>query len=486
MKWRAIDSVDNEKPNECGVGNTAAAKDEAAQVIQIPPLSFATAADESMASDAGTPPDTENSATANGAAVVTDPELLELLEQLSTTIDSANTVLDAASTLPAEQAAGRVSDPESEPAPRPEPAPQPEPEADDPPPLAVQSVSPSPPRPAGARAAFGFGVMVNTALTALVFFAGGAWLLYTNPWILEPTPNAPVKLERTEHAPLVKDQSAPTHAPAPRVQSPNGTADVADLPQTSVTPPAPQPVATPSLQIGGAAGQPIALGIALPAMANPTELSVMIQGVPEKVKLSAGNKLGAGSWLLNEPQLQGLTLNTTEDFAPGTYELEVIFVRSDGKVPETRKVMLAVQPAADTAAATVTKQLLGKARPGAENMQTTFMKTGVAVEVPTDAPGQTTPAPAKQVRISVKPNKPALTPQESQNILLRGDTLLREGDVAGARLLFEYAAERGGKKAMVKLGESYDAKYLRKLGVHGIQPDDTQAAHWYERASEAQ
>ena len=69
---------------------------------------------------------------------------------------------------------------------------------------------------------------------------------------------------------------------------------------------------------------------------------------------------------------------------------------------------------------------------------------------------------------------------------MRGDTLLREGDVAGARLLFEYAAERGGKKAMVKLGESYDAKYLRKLGVHGIQPDDTQAAHWYERASEAQ
>ena len=70
-------------------------------------------------------------------------------------------------------------------------------------------------------------------------------------------------------------------------------------------------------------------------------------------------------------------------------------------------------------------------------------------------------------------------------LLTRGDSLLREGDVAGARLLLEYAANSGSKQAMIKLGNSYDPEHLSKLGVFGVQPNEARAVLWYDRAAKA-
>jgi TPR repeat protein len=70
-------------------------------------------------------------------------------------------------------------------------------------------------------------------------------------------------------------------------------------------------------------------------------------------------------------------------------------------------------------------------------------------------------------------------------LFTRGDTLLSQGDVAGARLLLEYAANSGNKQAMVRLGNSYDPEHLAKLGVRGVQPDEARAVHWYDRAAKS-
>jgi TPR repeat protein len=70
-------------------------------------------------------------------------------------------------------------------------------------------------------------------------------------------------------------------------------------------------------------------------------------------------------------------------------------------------------------------------------------------------------------------------------LMARGQALLREGDVAGARLFFERAAETGDGAAMSALGRTYDPIELRQLGVLGIKADPNRALQWYRSAATA-
>ncbi len=492
MKLRAVDIVD--------VGNTMAtqhaktgeqdselAGDERSHIFQMPPPVAGEVGGDQVNTGPGPDQGIEIPTGADGEPLVTDPELLELLEQLSTTIDTANTVLEVASGAPAQEGADFN--------PKPEPLPQPEPEPDDPPP-AAQGAAPSPPEPAARRSNLGLGLVANAAITGLILAAGTAWLIYTNPWLLDGQPGTPAELEQTVSAPPVEGRSEP--APAAEVLKNTVTTPNKDsapfappnedpAPMETATPPAPSPDATATRQIRVSAGQSAPLGIALPAMPDQTEISVMIRDVPEAAKLSAGRSLGAGNWLLDETQLNNLNIVTGEGLAPGAYQLEVIFVRSDGKVPETRNVSLSVQPAASeaSASASAVNPAPETAGPDTGNPGMSIVKTGVAVAVPAAPRGP--PVAAKPLStVAVTPELPQLSKSEINSILTRGGKLLNEGDIAGARLLLEYAAERGSKTAMVRLGESYDPKYLEKLGAQGVQPDSAQAALWYNRASVAQ
>lgn len=510
MKLRAIDIVDDSKPENYGQSGADDAREEPRQAIQMPPpANMSGAASETVEENTanGDANGASNSeavgqkkgsftvpADSNGEPVVTDPELLELLEQLSVTIDTANTALDAAATLPSEEEEAGLENAENSgqrPAPPPEPAPEPVPaperETEDLPPLAARLAPETP--PARQKGGIGFGLAANTALIGLILAAGIAWVLHTNPWLMEEKtvasieqPVAPVITQdaKDQTSLQIKDSAPMLATAAPRpAQASFSPPDDDPVPMESVKPPVPRPAATSLEPASGPAGQPIALNITLPADPSGGEMSVMIQGVPDKTKLSAGKSLGAGNWLLSEPQLDGLTLTTDKGFKPGNYELEVILVRSDGKVPETRKVSLAVGPAIvgpkslePLAARPETKVNVKTATPVAASPKTKFVKTGVAIQV---ASTPAIPEPDKALS--------RLTKLETQTLLTRGETLLREGDVAGARLLLEYAANSGSKQAMVKLGNSYDPEHLAKLGVRGVQPDEAQAILWYDRAA---
>ena len=67
-------------------------------------------------------------------------------------------------------------------------------------------------------------------------------------------------------------------------------------------------------------------------------------------------------------------------------------------------------------------------------------------------------------------------------LVLRGEEMLERGDVSGARLLFQRAAESGDARAAIGLARTYDSKVLRTLRVYGVRPDPDQAAHWYARS----
>jgi hypothetical protein len=68
-------------------------------------------------------------------------------------------------------------------------------------------------------------------------------------------------------------------------------------------------------------------------------------------------------------------------------------------------------------------------------------------------------------------------------LLNRGDALFSSGDIASARLFYERAAEAGNADAALRLGETYDPAFLKR-----VQPreygNSSRALFWYGRARE--
>lgn len=80
--------------------------------------------------------------------------------------------------------------------------------------------------------------------------------------------------------------------------------------------------------------------------------------------------------------------------------------------------------------------------------------------------------------------KAAIGKDEEALIMERGHTLISAGDIAGARLAFEYAAQRGSADAMFALAQTYDVDMLAEWNVIGIEPDAKLALEWYGRAAQ--
>jgi TPR repeat protein len=64
----------------------------------------------------------------------------------------------------------------------------------------------------------------------------------------------------------------------------------------------------------------------------------------------------------------------------------------------------------------------------------------------------------------------------------RGDALFATGDVASARLLYEFAADSGEARAAVRLGETFDPAFLGNPRLRGVSGDLGMALFWYRRA----
>ena len=69
-------------------------------------------------------------------------------------------------------------------------------------------------------------------------------------------------------------------------------------------------------------------------------------------------------------------------------------------------------------------------------------------------------------------------------LLRRGDDLLALGDVSGARLLYERAADGGSARAATAAGKAYDPIFFEAARVHGVPPDTVRALAWYRKAIE--
>jgi TPR repeat protein len=84
------------------------------------------------------------------------------------------------------------------------------------------------------------------------------------------------------------------------------------------------------------------------------------------------------------------------------------------------------------------------------------------------------------------PREPNVTPSHDEIAVLlkRGQELMRNGDIAAARLVLRRAAEAKSAEAALTLGATYDPVILRELRVYGFSADIGMARTWYEKAKE--
>jgi hypothetical protein len=184
---------------------------------------------------------------------------------------------------------------------------------------------------------------------------------------------------------------------------------------------------------------------------------VVIGGYAPGSTFSTGRPLGRTAWVLSPSQIDGAVITPPSGFA-GAMDLFFELRRADGRVVDRKRARLEWSAPPPVASPEVPP-----------------------VAPPALAATAVTPLPAR-------PDPPSgartSSPAELAGLLKRGNELVSRGDLVGARLVFERAAQAGDSRAALTLASTYDPLVLQKLGERGLAPDVAMARFWYEKAKE--
>ena len=206
--------------------------------------------------------------------------------------------------------------------------------------------------------------------------------------------------------------------------------------------------------------------------------SLLLDGLAQGTKLSAGGPTSASSWQVPYDQTQGLYLYAPKDFT-GVMNTAVSLLGADKQLLDTQAVQLkwiarAAKPLPDPPPA-----------PQPQAAQPSPKPVIVAsAGNPSDAgPLKTVPNPGNAGALKTVPIK-AMDPGEAAMLLQRGHDFLGAGDISAARVLFNRLADAGVADAALALGNTYDPTYLAGHHVMGVQGDRAQARTLYQRAKD--
>lgn len=270
--------------------------------------------------------------------------------------------------------------------------------------------------------------------------------------------NSPGALETAIPGPNVPPVQPDTRSAA--LQQP-----VAVQPAPVIAPPPEKPLN--AFDVAGRPGTEIALNIKLSEEASKEAALISLKGLDENCKLSTGIDVGAGQWLLPPARLDTLTVTAPESLT-GTFDIEVQLLKDDAQTPMSDPVTF--------------KLTIGQAPQQTERAETPA-PTQVASLGETDIPALTeTEVEASQL-LEVTESTPEIDTDPLTQLLIRdGNKLMREGDILGARRLYEQAAANGNPEAALAMGRSYDPSYFEKLPVQTGKPDPATAFQWYKQA----
>jgi hypothetical protein len=79
----------------------------------------------------------------------------------------------------------------------------------------------------------------------------------------------------------------------------------------------------------------------------------------------------------------------------------------------------------------------------------------------------------------------AISPEDEARLVARAEFLIKQSDFYGARLLLEYALEKGSARAAFMMAETYDWRMLRAIQAYGVRGNAEKARELYELAAMA-
>lgn len=220
----------------------------------------------------------------------------------------------------------------------------------------------------------------------------------------------------------------------------------------------------PAARASGLSGKPIPLTLGLKSSAGGVRF-IKISDFPDELQLSRGFRL-RGSWITAVNDLDELELITPPGLAK-TIKLNVLYFRNNQTPAVAQRVLLIDLEPGEPVISPAPRQ---EAR--AEPQQETR--------------AEPTPAAAQPPIVLLRPPAPSSTMSAEQEAesLERGAVLMRNGDIAAARLLYEDLALGGSAKGARALAETYDPVYLKGVFIAGLQPNPEKAKIWYARAAE--
>jgi hypothetical protein len=201
---------------------------------------------------------------------------------------------------------------------------------------------------------------------------------------------------------------------------------------------------------------------------------LMFRGLPEGFGLSAGFPL-KGAWAVSLNDLVDLTLIPPEGYS-GRFDLEIMLVIGREKPVESQRVSVTFKeqgPSAPVVAEAAPVPHILTAAPPSRDEELRQENS------PLSAPAIAAPAPAPAPAAA----KPVLTPEKELPMLERGYSLLGDGDIASARLLFEHLARKGSGRGALALAQTFDPLYMRSMNtLGGPRPEPETARKWYNVA----
>ncbi|MGE3147262.1 MAG: hypothetical protein AB7K35_16960, partial [Pseudorhodoplanes sp.] len=227
----------------------------------------------------------------------------------------------------------------------------------------------------------------------------------------------------------------------------------------------------------GVAGDWIAADVG--AEGAPAGGDAVISGLPAGTTLSVGQDFGAAGWRIELADLGKLRLHVPPHVA-GSSDLTVELRRSDAVVVDRKSIRLdVVSPRFALASASPVQAV-----PQSEAKEPRATPPVSPQRQPDNVALAALPPRAASGASDAAAEPPArkLDPAEIVVMLRRGEELARTGDLAGARLLLQRAADARHAGAAFALAATYDPVVLKQIAVVGHSGDTEKAHLWYERA----
>jgi hypothetical protein len=206
------------------------------------------------------------------------------------------------------------------------------------------------------------------------------------------------------------------------------------------------------------ANQPLSLAVSI-EHGRDDEL-LLLGGLAQGTRLSAGTSTSPSTWRLPYNKLQGLYLYAPKDFV-GVMNTAVNLLGPDKRLLDSRTMQLKWVARQRTPASL---PALATATASAEATAGDHLDLGTARLA---APG-------------IEP----IDPGEAEILMQKGRDYLSTGDISAARVAFRRLADAGIADAALALANTYDPDYLAGHGFLGVQGDRATARALYQRAKE--